>query len=66
MLGVIAVKTEPQLETVMSKKSSVQRTRRVFDVEFNAKVALAALRDNKTGYSPPYLLPAISGRFVRP
>lgn len=32
----------------MTKKSSVRRTRRVFQPEFRAKVALAALREDKT------------------
>jgi len=32
----------------MSKKSSARRTRRVFSSEFKSKVALAALREDKT------------------
>ena len=32
----------------MSKKPSARRTRRVFNPEFKAKVALAALREDKT------------------
>lgn len=32
----------------MSKKPSARRTRRVFNSEFKAKVALAALREDKT------------------
>ena len=32
----------------MSKKSSGRRTRRLFNSEFKAKVALAALREDKT------------------
>jgi len=32
----------------MSKKPSARRTRRVFSSEFKAKVALAALREDKT------------------
>ena len=32
----------------MSKKSSARRTRRVFSAEFKARVALAALREDKT------------------
>jgi transposase len=35
-------------ESNMSKKSSARRTRRVFSSEFKAKVALAALREDKT------------------
>ena len=32
----------------MGKKASARRTRRVFNSEFKAKVALAALREDKT------------------
>jgi transposase-like protein len=32
----------------MSKKSSGRRTRRLFNSEFKAKVAFAALREDKT------------------
>jgi transposase-like protein len=46
-LGFLALARVPGQETFMSK-SSGRRTRRVFNPEFKAKVALAALREDKT------------------
>jgi len=46
-LGFCAAAQELRQETIMSK-SSGRRTRRVFSAEFKAKVALAALREDKT------------------
>jgi transposase len=46
-LGLIATAKVPGQEDIMSK-SSGRRTRREFNPEFKAKVALASLREDKT------------------
>jgi hypothetical protein len=45
-LGLLATAKVPGQEAIMSK-SSGRRTRRVFNPEFKAKVALAALREDR-------------------
>jgi transposase len=46
-LGFLALARVPGQEAIMSK-SSGRRSRRVFNAEFKAEVALAALREDKT------------------
>jgi len=47
LLGFFATAKVPEQKDIMSK-SSGRRTRRLFNPEFKAKVALAALREDKT------------------